>query len=331
MMKILVMGAGNIARRHIRNLKQLVPQVTLTLWRRQASMDDPELAAWIQRVVTTETEALAQNYDAAIIASPAPLHVPVAQKLAERGVHLLIEKPFSTTLAGIEALIATCAAKKIVLMVGYNLRFHAALQMVQTAIGAGRIGRVVSLRAEVGQYLPDWRPGKDYRQSVSAQRALGGGVVFELSHELDYLRWLGGEIRTVMAQTAHVSDLEMNVEDTADILLHFESGAVGSLHLDMVERAPYRQCRVTGTDGTLIWDAIAPSVKYYSAEKRAWEELFSPENFDRAAMYLDEMQHFLDCIHHQKTPIVSGQDAQRIVELALAVHQSAQTGQRIEV
>ncbi len=183
-MKFLVIGAGNIARRHIRNLKQLLPTAAITLWRRQPGIDDPDLARLIQRVVTSEAEAFLEQYDAAIVASPAPLHVPTAQQLAEKGVHLFIEKPFSNTLDGIDTLITTCEKNNCVLMVGYNLRFHAALQAMHAAIG--RIGRVLSLRAEVGQYLPDWRPGKDYRTSVSAQWRLGGGVIFELSHELDY-------------------------------------------------------------------------------------------------------------------------------------------------
>lgn len=331
MMRFLVIGAGNIARRHIRNIKHIVPTAEITLWRRQTATDDPELLAFITRSITTETEALAENYDAAIIASPAPLHVPIAQKLAERGVHLLIEKPLSITLDGIDQLIATCEQQTITLMVGYNLRFHAALQALHVAAAEGRIGRIISIRAEVGQYLPDWRPGKDYRQSVSAQRDLGGGVVFELSHELDYVRWLGGEMRTLIAQTAKVSDLELDVEDTADMLLHFASGAVGSIHVDMAARAPYRQCRITGTDGTLICDMLAPSVRLYRAETGTWEDVFLPANFEPGAMYVAEMQHFLACIQDGNMPIISGREAKRIVALCLAVHESARIGQRIEV
>ena len=116
------------------------------------------------------------------------------------------------------SLLALCHQRRLVLMVGYNFRFYPPLQAMRQALVEGCIGRLISLRAEAGQYLPDWRPGSDYRQGASARRELGGGVVLELSHELDYIRWLGGEVESVGALVGKLSDLEIEVEDTAEIV-----------------------------------------------------------------------------------------------------------------
>ena len=136
---------------------------------------------------------------------------------------------------------------------------------MRKALHQGHIGRVQSVRAEVGQYLPDWRPGIDCRQTASAQQALGGGALLELSHEIDYVRWLIGEIREVTARIARLSDLEIDVEDCAEIILTFENGTIGGPHLDMIQRAPTRTCRLIGSDGTLVWDGLTSHVARYSA------------------------------------------------------------------
>jgi predicted dehydrogenase len=208
-------------------------------------------------------------------------------------------------------------------MVGYNLRFCRPLQVMRQALVEGRIGRPLALRAEAGQYLPEWRPGKDYRQCVSARRDLGGGAVLELSHELDYVRWLVGEVKTVCAQVGHLSDLELDVEDTAEIILQFCNGAIGSVHLDMVQRPATRTCRIVGTEGTLAWDGMSHRVQLFSAAADRWSDLHPAEAIDRNEMYLAELRHFFGCVRGKGKPIVSGNEGRRVLEIALAVKKSS--------
>jgi predicted dehydrogenase len=258
-----------------------------------------------------------------VIASPAPFHLEAALALAREGVHLCIEKPLSDRLDGVDELLAVCNRTRAALLVAYNFRFCRSLQIVHSAIAAGRIGRVLSLRAEVGQFLPDWRPGRDYRQGVSARRSLGGGVLLELSHEFDYARWLAGEVATVSAYAARVSDLEIDVEDLAEITLGFESGAVGSVHLDMVSPTPTRACRFVGSIGVIEWNAIAGEVRLFSKSDGQWRNLQQPGSIDRNEMYLEEMRHFLACAAGDEAPQVSGLDGKRALELALAARESS--------
>jgi predicted dehydrogenase len=208
-------------------------------------------------------------------------------------------------------------------MVGYNLRFHLPLQELKQCVREGRIGKLLSIRAEVGQYLPEWRPGTDYRASVSARRDLGGGAVLELSHELDYVLWLAGEATSVTAQAGRLSDLEIDVEDTADIILKFASGAQGSIHLDMVQQPSTRCCKVVGTEGTVTWDGTTDAVMYYSNATGHWTPLNPGQKTDRNQMYIAELEHFFTCIRNRNEPLVTTTDGKRVLELALAILQSS--------
>jgi predicted dehydrogenase len=319
---VLVVGLGSIGRRHLMNLRALAPETEIVLLR-HARGGSPEGEDLASRVVYSLDEALATRPEAAVIASPAPFHLMTALTLAREGVHLFVEKPLSDRLEGVDELLAACAISNRVLLPGYNLRYCRSLQIAQSAIASGRIGRVLSLRAEVGQYLPDWRPDCDYRQTSSAQRRLGGGVLLELSHELDYARWLAGEVTSIFAHTARTSELEIDVEDLAEITLAYESGAVGSIHLDMVSPAPMRSCRIIGSLGIIEWNGISGEVACYLRSERRWSELCSPASVDRNEMYLEEMRHFLACAAGEETARVTGFDGKRALELALAARESA--------
>lgn len=323
-MRCLIVGLGSIGTRHLRNIRALDPGGHVTVWHSRArpgERAEPDPAP--DRVVYSLEEALDPRPDIAIIASPAPFHLSAALALGRRGVDLFIEKPLAADLTGVDEFLQVREEKKIIVMVGYTLRFHPALQAVKACIESGRIGRPLLLRADVGQYLPDWRPGTDYRESVSARSDLGGGAVRELSHELDYARWLLGEVRSVTARAGRVSDLAIDAEDSAEIILQFSEGAVGNIHLDMVQRPATRSCRVTGTDGTVAWDAGENTVKVYANAEGCWSVLYHEENPDRNAMYLAELAHFLSCVREQKEPCITALDGKRALQIVLSAMESS--------
>lgn len=318
-MRILIAGLGSIGRRHLANVRRLVPDAGVAIWRHERDSGSPPGT----RAVYSLEEALAFEPEAALVTGPASTHIQTALPLARAGVHLMIEKPLSDTLDGVDELLQICAEKGVCLMVAYNFRFCEPLQRLRQCLREGRIGRVMNLSSEVGQYLPDWRPGADYRQSVSAQKRLGGGVILELSHELDMARWMMGEARSVSAVSARLGDLDVDVEDSADILLTFDR-ALAAIHLDMVRRAPCRRCVVLGTEGQIEWDGLTNEVRWFSAASRSWEILVPPGAWDRSLMYEAEVAHFLDCARTGKTPAVDGEEGRRTLALALAVKRSAQ-------
>ena len=331
-MKALIVGFGSIGRRHAWNLKTIDGTARIGVWRPRSSGGGlGDLDPLVERVVGGEEEALAWAPDVAIVATPASAHVEVATALARAGVHLLVEKPLADTLDGVDTLLARCDERSLALMVGYNLRFAPSLISLREALLEGAIGRPLALRAAVGQFLPDWRPGKDYRQTVSARRRSGGGALLEMSHELDYARWLLGDVTAVSARMRHLSDLDLDVEDTAEIILEFASGALGNVHLDMLDRAPVRTCRILGTEGTLAWDGIEHTTGLFTRVAGKWTELFSGGPEARDAMYVAELEHFLACVAERRAPAVTGADGRRAVEIALAARRSAATSQVVPV
>jgi predicted dehydrogenase len=270
-------------------------------------------------------QALASNPHAVLICNPSSLHLPIAIQVAHAGCHLFIEKPLSHSWDGIEDLLSVIREKKLVTLMGFNLRFHPGLKLTKSLVEEGGIGRVLNIRAQVGQYLPDWHPWEDYHQGYSARRDLGGGVILDLIPELDYVRWLVGEVCQIACFAGHVSDLEIETEDVAEILLHFENGVIGNVHMDYIQRSPSRTCRIVGEEGNIVWDYYANEVRLFETRKPGWQ-VFRQEGFERNDMFVAEMQHFLACLEGRESPVVDVEEGAKILRLALAARESAETG-----
>ena len=192
--------------------------------------------------------AVAWAPDLAVVASPAPLHLDHACLLLDAGVPVLIEKPLSDSLDRVRDAAPLLARHRDRIEVAYNLRFLSSARRMRTLIDEACVGRILGLRIEAGQYLPDWRPQADYRRQVSANRSLGGGVLLELSHELDYLIWLFGRFDQVFCMATNSGQLEIDVEDRADILLSRED-LTAQVHLDFLQCRASRSCKVIGSTG----------------------------------------------------------------------------------
>lgn len=323
----LVIGSGGIARRHVANLRQLAPHCrVLMLKRRWDSSSVQQLGA--DEVLSDLDAAIARTPCAAIVANPAPFHIADAMQLARAGIPALIEKPLAPSVADVVPLIELQQQGLLSpIMVAYCLRFLPSMRHCKQLLDAGKIGRILSARLEVGQYLPDWRPDLDYRRSVSARRDLGGGALLELSHELDYCRWLLGSPTHCFATVSKLSDLDMDVEDTAELLLrgHASSGEewMASIHLDMCQRTAVRTCRIVGSNGTLFWDGIAGCVKISTTHQPEWRDDFRAIAGERNQMYLDELTTFMKCIDGSGTPQPDVEDAMRTLQLVDAARESA--------
>jgi predicted dehydrogenase len=255
--------------------------------------------------------------------------------LARAGVHLLVEKPISNATCGVAELIEECRVRGLTLMIGYNLRFLPSLMRFRELVEEGRVGRVLSARAEVGQFLPSWRPGSDYRQTVSARAELGGGVLLELSHEIDYLRWLFGEVEWVSAVGRRQSALEIDVEDTAHLVLGFSGETkvprvIAALSMDFIRHDTTRCCTAIGETGSLRWNAIAGTVEVLEQGADAWRTLLAHPH-QRDESYLAEWRHFLECITAGSASLVSGNDALAVLRVIEAARLSSRTGATVPI
>jgi predicted dehydrogenase len=328
--RVLVVGFGSIGARHARVVRALHPDAAIAVLRStpgRAGVDAPGLVP-----VADLDAAIAFAPTVAVIASPATHHAATAVRLIEAGVPLLVEKPLAADVGDAHAIAEAAARRGTIVATGYNLRFAPGLRWLHERLGAGVIGPVRTARAEVGQYLPDWRPGHDYREGVSARRALGGGALLELSHELDYLVWLLGSPRAVSAMLARTSDLAIDDEDCAQLALRFdgEDGRplLASATLDFVRRDPRRRCTLVGRGGTLEWDGITGRCTHVDAAAGLVEERLLPVS-DRDATYRGEWTDLAEAIVMGRAPAVDAGAGARIVALVAAARCAAAEGRTV--
>jgi predicted dehydrogenase len=321
--RVLIVGLGSIGQRHLRLARTLLPDADIRVLRHQACENVPQHA---NACMSSLQEALDFAPGIAVIASPSVFHMQTAIPLAQAGVDLLIEKPLAASMENVEQLLRLISANGTVAMTAYNFRFMPSLRRFRDLLSEGVIGDLISVRCEIGQYLPSWRPDSDYRKGVSANRALGGGALLELSHEIDYLRWIFGEVEWVQATLSRQSSLEIDVEDTAHLILGFVAkggrSLIGTLSMDFVRRDTTRACLVIGESGSLRWNGMSGTVEIFEAGWNEWREIFThPPQRDES--YLSEWTHFLTCVERREPPQVSAEDGMRALEIAEAAKQSS--------
>jgi predicted dehydrogenase len=327
--KVLIAGLGSIGRRHLRNLLALGERDIRLYRTNQSTLPEEELAGF--PVATDLEAALSWRPDAVIVANPTACHLDVAIPAARAGCSILLEKPISHSLEQVGELENAVKNGGGQVLVGYQFRFHPGLVKADQLLADGALGRPLSARAVYAEYLPGMHPWEDYRVSYSARRDLGGGVVLTLCHPLDTLRWLLGEVAAVWAFTGELNDLELGVEDTAEIGLRFTSGVLGGVHLDYNRRPPDHHLEVVGTEGTLRWDNASGALQVYQAGRGEWETTFPPAGFERNDLYLAEMDHFLHVARGEAAPRCALEDGRKALALALAAHESQERGALIQI
>ena len=344
-LRILIAGLGGIGQRHARNLRALLgDEVELLAYRARRSA--PALTEKMQvetgldlevkfqlRVFTDLAEALAVKPDAVVIANPTSLHLSVARAAAEAGCHLFIEKPISHSYEGVPEFLELVSSRRLVTLVGYQWRFHPLLDRVRVALERRAIGRIISVLAEFGEYLPGWHPYEDYRESYAARRELGGGVLLTQIHDFDYLGWLFGWPRSVYCVGGKLSGLEIDVEDTASTLLECEIEGRGvpiHLHQDYVQRTPVRRCQIVGEEGTIAVDLIRAS---YSVRNERGEETDAHifDTFERNQIFVAEMEHFLACLRGGTVSHLTAEEGAKSLRVALAAQESLRTKQVVRL
>jgi predicted dehydrogenase len=325
--RMLLVGLGSIGKRHLVNLQRLMPTSDIMVLRSRAGDELIEGC----RVVSSLQAALDFKPQVAFLCNPASAHIKIAAELARAGIHLFIEKPLSHLLAGLDQFESIVRESNITAMVGYNLRFNRSLCALKQILSNRQYGRCLHVVAEVGQYLPDWRPDSDYRATVSAKAELGGGALLELSHELDYLCWLFGEPVEARGQLSKISDLDIDVEDLVQAHVRFEKNTIpvtASIHLDFLQRKAYRSCRVVCEEATLIWNAIEDRVEVHQAEGTTIA--FQGDKV-RNDTYDQEMLAFFESVKNNTKSLIPIEDGVRVMRLVEAIRQSSESGKVVRL
>jgi len=275
--------------------------------------------------------------NAIIVANPTALHLDIVIPAAEAGCHILLEKPVSDSLDRLNLLQQAAQKSGSKISVGFQFRHHPTLNKARELIQANALGKLLTVHAHWGEYLPQWHPWEDYRQSYAARADLGGGVIRTLTHPFDYLRYLIGEVESLWSFNGHVSPLELDVEDVAEIGLKFTNGALGGIHLNYVQRPPRHTLEIIGTNGTLYWDnsdgilhfqqATAPFGSYTNNPPAPIIQTFSPpDGFERNQLFVSQTRQFIETVRGEAEPVCTLADGIMALRLALAARGSSAKG-----
>jgi predicted dehydrogenase len=325
----LIAGLGSIGRQHLRNLVSLGERDIILYRTHKSTLPDDELEDF--PVVTDLESGLSQEPDAVIVANPTSMHLDTALPAARAGCHLLLEKPVSHSMDGIEEFSTAVEISKVGVLIGYQYRFHPGLQKVKDLLQNNAIGEVVSARAHWGEFLPGWHPWEDHRLGYSGRSDLGGGVVLTLSHPIDYLCWLLSEVDEIWAFSGNLGELGVDVEDTAEIGMRFSIGTIGSIHLNYVQQPPEHYLQLVGTRGTIKWDYSDGGVSLYRSEEEKWQFFPIRDGFVRNDMLIAEMAHFINLVKGLEQPKCSLSDGVLAMNLAIAAKKSSAGKKKLRI
>ena len=319
-MKILVVGYGSIGKRHLENIRSSNNSEIIVYSKRKDLLN---LEKKNIKIFNSLEKCLAEKPDIGFITNETLHHVPISKKLANAGLNLFIEKPLSNSTKSVSELIKIIQTKKLVTMMGCNLRFHECIKKIKSLIEQEKIGKILSVQVECGTYLPDWHPNEDYSKGYSARDDLGGGVVLTCIHEIDYLYWFFGEVQEVFSLTGKFSNLKIKSDDLSAIIMKFRNNIIAEIHLDYFQKPETRSCKIIGTKGTIVWNSSNNQVKLYNLKSEKWSTKLKIKNYKKNDMYKKELAHFIHCIKNKKKSQNDIFQGQYVLKIALGIIKSS--------
>ncbi len=318
-MAILIVGIGSIGKRHINNLISL-GYSNFILVNRSRNFDESFASL---KCYSTIQEAIV-NHDVthAFVCTPTSRHINDVTLLVENNVqNIFLEKPVSHNFDRIDEMVLVSKKCKR-FIVGFDLHFDPGLNKVRQLLQDKVIGNVLSVNAFVGQYLPDWRPHEDHRKGMSASIEKGGGVLLDLVHEFDYVRWFLGTPLYIASIVQHNSSLEIETEDMANVLIKFENNSTATIHLDYHQKKMIRNFVMTGTNGTIKWDLTLNQVDWIDKDKK--EMQFCYKDFERNDRFISIVKAFMK-ENEFDDRLVNLEDGLVSLKMVLASKKSSQT------
>ncbi|MCC6124634.1 MAG: Gfo/Idh/MocA family oxidoreductase [Pirellulales bacterium] len=321
--EILVIGVGSIGQRHLRCFQ--------STGRARVSFCeiDPRLRRRIAQEYRIDRHyadletALADRQDAAVVATPAPLHVPIALRLAEAGLHILLEKPLSTSLEGIDKLRSVVRERNLAAAVAYVYRANPVLQAMKAAVDSGRFGKPVEVVAVCGQHFPTYRPA--YRDTYYRDRATGGGALQDaLTHVLNAAEWLAGPIDRLAADAAHQVLEGVAVEDTVHVLAR-HGRVLGSYSLNQHQAPNEITMTVVCDRGTARFEHHRHRWRWMIRPEEPWRDE-PQEPLPRDALFLNQAHAFLDVLEGRAVPLCSLEDGIQTLRVNLAALAAVEQG-----
>lgn len=339
-MKALFVGLGSIGQRHLRNLKQLKPEIDIIAYR--SSRTAPVLSDNNELIINTSirkhynllefdsiNDALSQKPDMVFVTNPTSLHLDIAKKALLNGAFVFIEKPLSHELKGVKDLII--AEKKFDgkrVAMGYHYRFHPMLQLLKKTLDEGSIGNIISANLVTGSYMPHWHPYEDYKNTYAARKDLGGGALLSQIHDFDHAMWMFGRPKRLFCVGGQLSNLKIDVEDSVKVLLEFNNKdkfLPVSINIDYLRWPPSRTITVIGDAGSIQCDL--ENMEFVINDRISNNiERKDFSVFSRNDCFVDEMSNFLAFTSRKEDIISDLQSGMESLTLALAAKESMNSG-----
>ena len=321
--RIIVCGLGSIGRKHVRLLHQQFPQTKIAALRSGQGVSYSSEDIVLEDEFYSVDKAINWRPDGVIIASPASCHIQQALLFAAAGIPLLIEKPLGTGLENEKDLnhLQNLSAS-VPILVGYVLRYDRSLNWIKAKINKSMIGhKIIEADFYCGSWLPDWRPGSNYINGVSARSELGGGALLELSHELDLALWLLSTEITILSAVANRSSLlKVDVEDQVLVLAKTIDSIFLTFRLNYCSQPPRRTVLVRSNEGELECDVLAQSARlnYPSSPSLTFSSSAEPDLRHRL-----QHKHFFACIDRKELPLCTVSDGRAVLRMARRISELA--------
>ncbi len=304
-MNILIIGLGSIAHKHIHALKQIVPDAKIFALRSATSAN---MVEGVENIFTLNQ--IEQRPDFAIIATPTCLHLESIKQCLKLGIPMMIEKPLLHELQPALDFEEELADKNLITYVACNLRFHPMIAFLKSFLSEQKM-RINEVNVYCGSYLPDWRPGKDFRTLYSANPEMGGGVHIDLIHEIDYVFWLWGKPHETIGLKRNTSSLQIKAIDFAAYHLFYEQ-FTANITLNYYRKDLKRNIEIVFDNET--WNADLVKCEIISSTGKV---IFSSPQYKIADTYFEQMKYFIECINENKKPMNSYHEALEVLSIAL--------------
>jgi predicted dehydrogenase len=324
--KILIIGFGSIGKRHANNILRITNS-QLIIFSKRKNINSKDFFNYSKnknriQVISNFDKCLEENPSIAFVTNETNIHVDFALKLAKKNIDLFIEKPLSNSMKNLSKLKSIVRKNKIIVMVGCNFRFYPPIHKIKELVDKRLVGKIISVQSENGSYLPNWHPNEDYSKGYAARSDLGGGVTLTQIHELDYLTWIFGTVKSFYSVVGKFSQLQVTADDTCVCILQLRNNIIIELHLDYFSKPYYKRIKIRGTTGTIYWNSDENRVKLYDNKSCRWKLIKVNNNYKLTGkmvnqMYVDELRYFLQCIVTRNQPMNNLEESSKTLQSAL--------------
>jgi len=303
-LKVIFFGLGSIGQRHLQNISKLFSNLEIYSFKKnynnflikdgKKNIKVDILKKYKIKKISSLSELNSINFDFGFICNPSSLHVKFALILAKLGVNLFIEKPLSNSLKDVIKLKNIIKKKKIKCMLGFNLRYNQCYNFIKKKLNNKTFfGKIYKVDLFNGEYLPDYHPYENYRNSYASKKKLGGGVLLTQIHELDLILSLFGKPKKIYSYCNKISNLEIDVEDNIDALMIMKDKIILNLHLDYITKPPIRYLNIYGYKKNLLWDYYKNEITIINRNNFIKKKIRF-NDFDRNKMFEDELKDFIN-------------------------------------